>query len=143
MALNTKISAAAAIAMADAIVDLIDAGAGAGYIEIVSGTQPADPDAALTGTVLATITLNDPAFAGAVDAGGSATATCDIAPAVEDTSADATGTATHFRAYDSNNNAIIDGSCGTSDADMIMDTVSVTAGQTITVTSWVITQSQG
>jgi hypothetical protein len=47
-----KISTAARNAMADALVDLLDAGAGAGKIRIYDGTQPAGPGTAITTQVL-------------------------------------------------------------------------------------------
>lgn len=136
MALNTRISNAAAKAACDAIVDLIDGGAGAGYVEIRTGSQPADPDAAATGTLLGTLTCTDPAFGAAADAtpGGEATA----AAITDDSSADATGTAGYFRAYDSNSVAILDGECGTSGADMNLNTLSITIGGTISITAWTV-----
>ena len=142
MALNTRISNAAAIAACDAIVDLIDGGASAGTVEIRSGSQPADPDTAATGTVLATITLNDPAFGAAADAAPGGQATAVVSPALEDTSADATGTAGWFRVYDSDSNAILDGECGTSGADMNLNTTSIVATSTVTITSWTVTMPE-
>ena len=48
-------------AAATAIVGLLDAGSGAGTIQIRSGSMPATPQTAATGTLLATVTLSDPA----------------------------------------------------------------------------------
>ena len=48
MATNTKISNAAAIAACDAIVDKIDVGSGTAVLRIYDGTQPADPDTAVS-----------------------------------------------------------------------------------------------
>lgn len=137
MATATRLSNAAAIAACNAIVDLIDGGSGAGYIEIRTGSQPADPDTAATGTLLGTLTCSDPAFGAAADAapGGRATANS----ITDDSSADATGTATWFRVYDSDATAIIDGSVDTSGADMNLNTTAITAGATISVTSWTFT----
>lgn len=136
----TRISNAAAIAACDAIVDLLDAGVSAGYIECRTGTQPSNVDDAATGTLLGTLTLSDPAFGNAADAapGGIATASAITA----DTSADATGTIGYCRAYDSAGNAIIDGSAGTSGEDFNFDSVSVTAGQQINMTSWTVTMPE-
>ena len=142
MATNTTISNAAAKAACDAIVDLLDAGAAAGKLQVYDGSQPADPDTAVTTqTKLAELTLSDPAFGDAADdnPGGKATAN-----AITDLStADATGTAAWFRAVDSDGTAIIDGSVGTSSADLILDSVSITAGQTVKVNSWTITMPEG
>lgn len=141
MALNTTISNAAAIAACDAIVDLLDAGAGAAIIRIYDGAQPANPDVAVGAQVLlAQLTCTDPAFGAAADAapGGRATASA----ITDDASADNTGTASWFRALDSNLLAIIDGSVGTTDADLILDSVSITAGQTVSVNSWTVTMPE-
>lgn len=134
MALNTIISVAARNAMCDALVDLLDAGAGAATVKLYTGTQPAGPGTAVGAQVLlGTLTCSDPAF------GSSASGTATASAITSDTTADATGTATWFRAADSNGLAVIDGSVGTATADMILDSVSIVAGGTIAVTSWTIT----
>ncbi len=138
MATNMKISNAAALAMCNALVDLLDAGAGVAKIEIRSGSQPADVDTTATGTVLATINLPNPAFGNASDQNPNARASLLGVP-LSDSSADNTGTASWFRAYDRNGTGIIDGTVGTSSADMILDNVSINAGQQVTINSWQIT----
>lgn len=146
MAVETVISLAAAIAMLDALTALLDAGAGAGNVEIRSGTKPSSPeDAPSDGAVLADITLNDPAFVGAVDGtpGLYAKALADVSPAISDASADATGTASWFRAYDSNGVARIDGTVATATADMIVNTVSLVAASPFTIQSWEIRMPTG
>lgn len=136
MALNTKISNAVAIAMCDACVDLIDSHAtNPGYVEIRSGTQPASVDATAGGTVLASITYNDPAFGGASDAAPGGQAAADTSPTLQDTSANASGTAAWFRVYSAEPTARIDGEVGTSGADMNLDNTSINVGQTVTLTS--------
>ncbi len=141
MAKQPSISNLAAKNACDEIAVLLDAGAGAGRIRIYSGTQPADVDTAITSQVLlAELTLSDPAFGAAGDGnpGGQATA----GSITDDTSANNTGTATWFRAVDSDLNAVIDGSAGTSAADLILDSVSITSGQTVKVNSWVLTMRE-
>jgi len=144
MALNTTISNAAAIVMCNGVVDLLDAGAGAGLLRIYDSTgagQPTNPDIAVTSQVLlAELTLSDPAFGNAADAAPGATATASAI--TDDSAANATGTATWFRAVDSNGLAVIDGSVGTSGADLNLATTSITTGQTVSVTSWTITQPE-
>lgn len=132
---NTTISTASRNAAADALVDLLDGGASNGYIEIRDGTQPADPDTAATGTLLATCNCSDPAFGDAASGTATANAISD------DTDADASGTATWFRAYDSNGTAVIDGDVsGTGGGgDLELDNTSIVAGGTVSVTSWTIT----
>lgn len=137
MALATRISNAAAIASCNAIVDLIDVG-GAGKLRIYDGTQPADVDTAITTqTLLAELTLSATAFGNAADAnpGGRATA----ATITSDSSADATGTATWFRVISGGGTAIIDGSVGTSGADLNLNTVSIVSGATVAISSWTFT----
>jgi hypothetical protein len=127
----TKISAAAANAAVDAIVDLIDAGAAAGYVEVRTGGQPATVATGASGTLLVTIPLNDPAFS---STGGVATA--DVTPEPEGTAV-ATGTAGWFRVYDDNDVAIIDGLVG---AEMTLNTTAITTGVAVRITAYTITQ---
>lgn len=133
----TRISTAARNAAATAVAVLIDAGSSGGHLEIRTGAQPAGPGTAATGTLLATIPLNDPAF------GSPATGvvTAGTSPALTDSSADNSGTAGWFRAFDSNNTAVLDGVCGAtgSGAEMELSNTSIGAGQAVTVTSWTIT----
>lgn len=135
----TRIAVSARNAAADAVVDLLDAGAGAGYIEIRTGTQPANPDTAASGTLLGTLVLTDPAFGAA--SGGTATA----AAIADDADADASGTAGWFRGYDSDDNPVIDGSIsGTGGGgDLELDDTAIVAGGTISVTAWTITMPAG
>lgn len=112
----------------DAVTAQIDAGAGAGVLQI--GTTG-------MATVLATIALADPSAAAA--SGG--VLTFSGFPR-SDTSADATGTAAAARIRDSNNNDIITGlTVGTSGSDINLDSTSITAGQTVTITSATITHA--
>lgn len=125
-------------AMGDAAVDLIDAGAGAGTIQIRSGTRPVTADAAATGTLLATLTFSDPAF-GATTTGGVATASA----ITSDTDADNTGTATWARVLDSDSNTIMDLSVGTSGTEITLDSVAIVAGGTVSLTSLTVTIPDG
>ena len=142
MALQPRISNAAARAMLDTLTALFDAGAGPGKIRVYDGTKPAGPDTAITTQVLlAELILDDPAFAASADLNPGAIATAE--PVNVDPAANNTGTATWFRALDSNNVAIDDGTVGTSDADMIVNTTSVVTGVIFTVLGWTITQPEG
>ncbi len=130
-------SNAACLVALNALVDRIDAGAGAGTLVIYSGTVPADADTALSGnTVLATLTFSDPAFGNAADAAPGGTATANAI--TSDTSADATGTATFFRVFDSDALIVFQGTVGTSGADINLNTVSIVSGATVAVTSLTI-----
>lgn len=125
-----KLAAAARTACMNALVDLCDAGAAAGTIEIRSGAQPANADAAATGTLLATFTLADPAF----DAAGTTSVAIDADPDLS-TTAVATGTAGWARVKDSDGNTVFDGEVGTSAATFTINSTSITSGQTVLLTS--------
>ena len=116
-------SQAAKQAATDAVVDLVDGGAGAGYITICD-------DAA----VLATLTLNDPAF-GAADANG--TATLDVDPAIS-AAASGSGTADNFKVYDSDDTLIFSGTITATGGggDMTVDNTSINSSQTVSITSF-------
>ncbi|WP_295103485.1 hypothetical protein [uncultured Microbacterium sp.] len=126
-------------AMANAAVDLIDAGPAAGAVQIRTGAQPASAGSAATGTLLGTLTLSDPAFADAVN--GTATA----GAVTGDSSADASGTAGWFRVLDSTGATVMDGAISEAGGggDMILDSTAIVAGGTISVTSWTVTQPAG
>ena len=140
---NTKISNAAAKAACDSVVDLIDGGASAGTLKIYDGSQPADVDTAVsTQTVLSEHTLNDPAFGDATDdsPGGKATANS----VSDDSSANATGTASWFRVFDSDGNAIIDGDVTATGGggDLELNSTSISAGATVSISSWTVTMPE-
>lgn len=103
-------------------------------LRIRSGAVPATCATADAGTVLATLTLPSDWML-AASAGSKAKS-----GTWQDTSADATGTAAHFRIYDSAGTVChIQGTCGTSGTDMILDSVSFTAGQSFTINTFTIT----
>lgn len=132
-----RLSTSARNAGIAAITALVDAGATAGTVQVRSAPQPASPNDAPTGTLLVTITLNDPAF-GAPVAG---VATLDVAPATMGTAV-ATGTAAWFRMSDSNSNAVTDGTVTVTGGggDMTVTTTTITSGATVTITSGTLTQ---
>jgi hypothetical protein len=106
-------------------------------LEIRSGAPPADCATAGSGTVLATINLPTDWMA-AASAGSKAKA-----GTWQDASADATGTAAHFRIYNSqatkdNTTCFMQGTVATSAADMIVDSASFTAGQSFTINTFTL-----
>jgi hypothetical protein len=109
-------------------------------LRIYSGAQPANCAAANTGTLLAHIVL--PAdWLAAASSGSKA-----IAGSWVDASADGTGTAAHFRVYNSQvtmdgTTCFLQGSAGLAAADMILDSVSFTAGQQFTVSTFTMTDA--
>lgn len=136
---NTTISAAAANAACNAIVDLIDASSPTpGTFKIIQNNQaqPASPDVSLTGTVLVTITLSDPAFGVA----SSGTATASGTPKTQ--AASNTGTAAWFRVSNGSGTAIIDGDVSTSGADLNLNSTSIQSGADVELTSWTFSVPQ-
>lgn len=126
-------------AMANAAVDLIDAGSGPGTVQIRTGAQPASAGTAASGTLLGTLTLSDPAF------GDAATGTATAGAITGDSSADATGTAGWYRVLDSTGATVMDGAISEAGGggDMILDKVAIVAGGTIAINSWTVTQPAG
>lgn len=133
----TEISTAAQNAHANGVVDLLDAGAGAGTLKIYDGTLPG-PNAAADGTLLVTITLDDPAFGAAA----SGVATCnDLDP----TNWVADGTADYWRACDSDGNVVMQGDCSLTAGTGSLKLSSLTAvtGSPVDVTAWTYTAPSG
>lgn len=127
-------------AAADSIVDRLDAGSGAGTVEIRTGAQPASANDAASGTLLATFTLADPAFGAAA----SGTATADVDPVPSATGV-AAGTAGWFRAKDSDGNTVLDGSVTATGGggDLTMSTTTVSVGLTVNLTGFTVTMPAG
>ena len=118
-------------AMLDAITTKIDADAGAGTIKIYDGSRPATGGA--TTTELAHLVLTDPA------AGAAASNVLTFSTINDEVDATATGTATWFRVADNTGDAVIDGDVGTSGSDLNLNSVAITAGGTVSITSFTIT----
>ena len=116
------------------IRDAIDAGSGAGTCKVYTGTIPADVATAITSqTLLGTLTFTDPC-------GTVATGALTMAAITQDSSADATGTATWARIADSTGAAVMDiditstGGGGT----LQFNTTNIVIGGPILVTSFVL-----
>lgn len=126
-------------AAADAVVDLLDAGAGAATIQIRTGSQPASANDAATGTLLVTFTMADPAF-------GAASAGVATAASVPRTATGAAaGTAGWARALDSTGATVVDGSVTATGGggDITMDTTTVSVGLTVNLTALTVTMPAG
>lgn len=124
-------------AVRNARLDVVESTIGASAVlKIRSGAAPANPAAADAGTVLATLTLPSDWMANA-SAGVKA-----LLGTWQDLSADASGTAGHFRIYDSTGATC--GIQGTATAsggggDMTLDNAVLAAGQSFSVTSFSLT----
>lgn len=134
MALQARLSNAAAKAALDAITALIDAGSAA-LIRIYDGSIPANVDDGVgAATLLAELTMSATAFGAATDANPGALATANAITA--DASANATGTASWFAIITENGGTLhFMGSVGTATSDMIINTTAITAGSQVTCTS--------
>lgn len=110
----------------------------AAVLKIRTGAQPADCATADSGTVLATLTLPSDWMAAASSGSKAKTGTW------QDASADASGTAAHFRLYASDGTTChaqgtvtVTGGGG----DMTLDSVSITSGQTVTISTFTLTDA--
>lgn len=123
------------VAVRNARLDAVETAIGVSPImRIRSGAAPANCATADSGTVLATVNLPSDWMAAAASGAKALSGTW------QDASADATGTAAHFRVYDTGGTVCgIQGTVGTSGTDMIVDSVSFTAGQQFNVTAFALT----
>lgn len=116
-------------AMLDAITSAIGA---SGLLRIYDGTRPASGGTATT--LLAQLALS------ATSAPAAASGVLTFNAITQDSSADATGTATWFRVTTSGGTFVIDGNVGTSGSDLNLTTTAIVATQPVSVTSFVITE---
>ena len=125
------------VAVRNAMLDAFESTTGTSAIlRIRTGAAPANCAAADTGTVLAAATLPSDWMSAA------ASGTKSLLGTWQDASADATGTAAHFRIYDSagttchaQGTVTISGGGG----DMTVDNTSFATGQAFSVTSFTLT----
>ena len=135
-----KLGVDAAIAAANAVVDLIDAGTPDSQLVIYDGAEPADPSVALGAQVaLVTFLLVEPCFGDAVDTLGGGMATANLPPAV---AAAASGTAAWFRLIDGNGRVILQGSVTDTggNGDLKVSSTSIVSGIEVSVISLTYTQ---
>ena len=120
----------------NAALDAIETAIGtSAVLKIRSGTVPADCGTADAGSVLATLTLPSDWLAAASGGSKSKSGTW------EDTSADATGTAAHFRIYASDGTTVhMQGTITATGGggDMTLDNTSIASGQQVTITSFTL-----
>jgi hypothetical protein len=131
MALQLSVSAR------NAQLDALETATGTSAIlKIRTGAQPATCATADSGTVLATLNLPSDWLAAAGSGSKAKTGTWS------DTSADATGTAAHFRIYASDGSTChFQGSVTATGGggDMTLDTTSIVAAGTVTITAFTLT----
>jgi len=125
------------VAVRNAQLDALETAIGASAVlKIRTGAPPANCATADSGTVLATLSLPSDWMA-AASSGSKA-----LSGTWQDASADAAGTAAHFRLYASD--GITCHAQGTVTAtggggDLTLDNVSIASGQSVTITSFTIT----
>jgi len=117
------LTTAARNAACNAIVDLVDAGAGAGTLVFY---------AADTTTEVATLTFSDPAF------GNASTGVATASAITSDTSATG-GTTTVAKLLDSGATEVLRCSVGTSGADINLSNNVIVAGETVAITALTVT----
>ena len=115
-------------AAANAIASLINS-AGRGYVQLRTGAKPATPDTAVSGTLLATFTLQTTSFSDAVGGVISANGLPLTGNIV------ASGTAGWFRVFKGNGAAVLDGTITITDGggDMEIDNLTFVSGGTVSV----------
>lgn len=119
------LTTAARNAMANALVDLVDAGSTDANGDLVIMTS---------GDVeVATLALSNPAF------GAAASGVCTASAITSDSSATG-GTAALHMFRDRNNTEVWRGTVGTSGADLNLSSVAIGAGDTVEVSSYTVTQ---
>lgn len=123
-------STAARNGRADAVATAVG---NAGKLRILTGSAPASCGAAETGTLLAEHTLGSP-FAPAAS-GGVLSPTLPL-----NVNAGATGTAGYWRVLTSGGTCVAQGTCGTSGADMNLNTTSLVSGGPVQINSWAWTE---
>ena len=125
------------VAVRNAMLDAIESTAGTSAIlKIRTGAAPANCAAADSGTVLGTLNLPSDWMAAASSGAKAKSGTW------EDTSADATGTAGHFRVYASDGTTVVMQGTITATGgggDMTLDNTSIASGQQITITGFTLT----
>jgi hypothetical protein len=125
------------VAVRNARLDAIETAIGvSAVLKIRTGAAPATCATADSGTVLATLTLPSDWMAAA------SSGTKALAGSWTDASADAAGTAAHFRLYASDGTTChMQGTVAASGADLNVDNVTFAAGQSFTITSFTLTEA--
>lgn len=128
-----KLSTTARNAACNAVVDLLDNG----YVRIYTGSAPANPQTAASGTLLAELRFNATAFGAAST--GAATAGAFTA----DSSANADGTAGYARLLQSDGSTVIaDVSVGVGSGDLQLNSLSISTGVEVQITAMTYTQPE-
>ena len=126
--------------LADAKLAAVRTACNSGLIRIYSGTEPATATTALSGnTLLAELTFGATSFGAASASGNDRVMTANAI--TQDTAADADGTATFFRVFQSDGTTVVfQGTVGTSGQQLNLSATNIVTGGPVTVTSMTYTQ---
>ena len=118
---------------ASAFATEVDAGAGTSVLELRSGTPPTNLTDAAAGTLLASFDLPATSF------GAPSTGTI-TANSIDATTGDDDGTVGHFRVVNGDGDAVEDSdSVGTSGTELVLNTLEISTGVDVEITSWTVT----
>ena len=124
--MGVTLSTSARNVLCDAIVDEVDIGAGAGTIEFYTASFA---------TLLSDITFNEPAFTASV----AGVCSADVDPALQDTSANNTGTVEAFRILNGESQPLLSGTVSASGGDINFNTTSINLADSVSITSLTVT----
>jgi len=127
--MSIQFTTAARNAQLDAITTSVG---NAGKLKIYTGSAPSSANDSATGTLLSTHTLGSPFAPGASSGVLTPTTPSNV-------TAGATGTAGYFRITKSDDTVVLQGTCGTSAADLILNTTSIVSGGPVQVNSLSLT----
>lgn len=127
-AVATALDTAATAAVDDSLVTSLGTNS---VLQIRTGAAPG-PGSAATGTLLASVTIAS--WTAATPSAGQITGSNPAA-----VTASASGTAAHFRIQTSGGTAVMEGTVGTSGADLILDNVGIVSGGSVDLGAPVIT----
>ncbi len=138
MTATPVMSIAAAKGALDSVTTLVNTG-GTGSLFIRVGSPPATTLTADSGTLLATLGMSATAFPASTSATANGLATATANAISSETNAPASNTAGYFRIKNGAATVIFQGTCGTASADLIMNTTTITAGDTVACSSFKVT----
>ena len=126
--------------LADAKLAAVTTACNGGFIRIYSGTEPATANTALSGNVLlAELGFAGTSFGAPTTSGSDRMITANTI--TQDSSADADGTATFFRAVQSNGTTVVfQGTVGTSGQQLNLCATNIVSGGVVSITSMTYTQ---
>jgi hypothetical protein len=128
-----RLGATARSAAANGVVDLIDVGAATAVLEAWSGSRPASVGGAPAGTKLASFDLPEPCF-------GAASSGVATANAITGTTGLADGTVGFVQVTDQDANVLWDNDdVGVGSGQVQFNTLAISTGVDVDVTSWTVT----